>query len=153
PDIALANTDGLCCQDAAYDATTARLAIGMHVVNLYHGYQNEFLFPYDWDYFPHFDYTPPAGGSEHQALIVTKHHTSESDPGGWGGGIGQWVCCPSDDGQDWPKDGHGEIVGYRGPTFPAVPIPLGVRLRDSPQCGNVCGDANSWPARTSTENL
>ena len=67
------------------------------------------------------------------------------DPGGWPQG---WdlsaACCQTGPGVGWPQDGHGEIVGYRGPL--PKPVPLGVRVRTSPQCGS-CPNEN-WPARS-----
>ena len=67
------------------------------------------------------------------------------DPGGWplNGDRNKECCEILINGVGWPFDGHGEIVGYRGPLSP---IPLAVRVRTSVQCGDDCLDRN-WPGR------
>ena len=70
------------------------------------------------------------------------------DPGGWPAlGDRDKECCESlINGVGWPLDGHGEIIGHRGPV---QPVPLGVRVVTSAQCGDDCSD-KTWPGRRQT---
>lgn len=136
----------------AHDAPT--LIFGFNVVNLYHRYQKEFLFPFDYknDYpFGHFQ--PPGGSTSQKAIAMKPAFKSflvrYPDPGGWPALTSQdSQCCFSGDGVGWGQDGHGEIVGYRGP---GDPVPLGVRFRTSPRCGEDC-DNLTWPARSRSDS-
>ncbi len=76
-------------------------AFGGNVINLHHRYQKEFFFPFDYDSDLEFAHTPPPGGTSTQQAVETC--SNGSDPGGHGD-------------QCWDTDGHGEIVGFRGPT-------------------------------------
>lgn len=122
------------------------MTFGSNVINLHHRYQHEAIFPYDFEDTRYFnpDYPFPIGGSQSQAAVVTDD--SGSDPGGWPA-FGGNACCPSGEGQAWGADGHGEIIGGRGPV---PPKPLGYRLRTSPECGDgdPCSWGVVWPART-----
>jgi len=131
-----------------HEAPTLRF--GSNIVNLHHRYQQEFLFPFDYGKSYPFDHTVPTNGISSQAAIAMTPEFCGfldrcEDPGGWPAlGLERNACCASRDGVGWPYDGHGEIVGYRGPL--PNPIPLGVRVRTSPECGNGC-DNLTWPER------
>lgn len=119
------------------------LNFGGNVINLFHRYQQEALFPYDFYADYAFGHSLPPGGTSSQLPVYT--HLGGSDPGGWPFSNPRYHhCCADGDGIHWPFDGHGEIVGYRGP-IPPSPVPLAVRIRTSPQCG-YCDNQN-WPAR------
>lgn len=131
-----------------HDAPTLRF--GSNIINLHHRYQQEYLFPFDYNDAHHFGHTvPPNGISTQAAVPMTPEFCGFldrcADPGGWPAlGLKRNACCATGDGVGWPNDGHGEIVGYRGPL--PDPIPLGVRVRTSPECGNGC-DNLVWPER------
>lgn len=132
----------------AHDAPTLRF--GSNIVNLHHRYQQEFLFPFDYGQSYNFGHATSTNGISTQAAIPMTPEFCEGltrcdDPGGWPFlGLKRNACCATRDGVGWPWDGHGEIVGYRGPL--PKPIPLGVRVRTSPECGNGC-DNLTWPER------
>lgn len=96
-----------------------RRRFGSNIVHLYHRYQKEALFPFDFLADEFFVHTPPPGGSSSQAAVDTC--ALGVDP------IDGSLCAPD--------DGHGEIVGYRG----VVPQPRGVRMRNWPPPGDVAG--------------
>lgn len=130
--------------------TAPTLKFRNNVVHLYHRWQGEFLFPFDYYTDRLFVHSRPPGGSTSQAEIRMKGN-GESDPGGWPEGADplETGCCPTGNGVGWPSDGHGEIVGYRGPISnneADVPIPLGVRTKTSPNCGSTCPNL-VWPYR------
>jgi hypothetical protein len=129
------------CPAGPYAHAAPALRFGPHVVNLYHRWQNEALFPFDYPDTYTFGHSRPPGGTTSQAAVTTR--AVGSDPGGWplinfGG-----TCCPDGAGVAWPADGHGEIVGFRGP---GATQPLAARVRTSPLCSG-CGGL-TWPART-----
>lgn len=129
------------------DAPT--LTFGSHIVNLFHRYQQEALFPFDYDAAYPFGHVEPPGGSTSQQAVTTIPAFCGlqrcSDPGGWPEfALTIFGCCATGDGVGWSNDGHGEIVGYRGPL--PLPVPLGVRVGTSPQCGSC--DGLIWPARS-----
>ena len=132
-----------------HDAPTLRF--GRHVINLHHRYQKEALFPFDFGDAYSFGHSRPPNGTTSQAELPMTHENCGTvlfpvrcaDPGGWPGGNLLSECCPTGDGVGWNNDGHGEIVGYRGP---GLTVPLGVRVRTSPDCGFLCPEKN-WPAR------
>ena len=135
---------------AVHDAPT--LEFGSHVINLHHRYQQEALFPFDFSDAYSFGHTPPPGGTTNQAKVPMTPDFEFSncgilrceDPGGWPFAVfPPPPCCPDGDGVGWDSDGHGEIIGSRGPF---IPIPLGVRVRTSPQCGD-CPN-QTWPGRS-----
>lgn len=68
------------------------------VLNLYHRWQTEAAFPFDYNTNRLFNFTPPAGGKNDQKAVVTC--ASGTDP------IDPSFNCG-------PLDGHGEIVGFR----------------------------------------
>jgi hypothetical protein len=139
----------------SYDAAPA-IHFGTNVINLHYRYQKEALFPFDYDQDYVFGHSKPDCGSTSQRDVpMTDEFCGGfppercSDPGGWPNTLDvSSPCCQTGDGVGWPKDGHGEIVGYRGPL--PNPIPLGVRVRTSPQCGD-CPN-QSWPARAEASN-
>ncbi|HMN96946.1 MAG TPA: PKD domain-containing protein [Phycisphaerales bacterium] len=123
-----------------------RMTFGSNVINLYHRWQEEFLYPFDYAdvrlFNPSFPF--PAGGSQVQTKVTTQDSGGES--GGWPqSALPLQGCCPASNGVGWPKDGHGEIVGARGPVLAVVP--LAYRVRTSPECGVLCSGL-TWPART-----
>ncbi len=125
------------------------VSFGSNIINLFHRYQHEYLFPFDYEHTYHFGHLTPPNGTTDQDSVVTIPEscgflTRCEDPGGWPAlGLTRNACCTTGDGVGWDGDGHGEIVGYRGP---GLTVPLGVRLRTSPECGNGCDDL-TWPAR------
>jgi pimeloyl-ACP methyl ester carboxylesterase len=131
------------------------VAFGSNIVNLYYRYQREFLFPFDYEHVYHFGHNVPANGISSQAEVPMGPEFCGflnrcDDPGGWpAGGSTDNACCETGDGVGWPKDGHGEIVGYRGPL--PDPVPLGVRIRTSPECGSGCTNL-IWPERYKDED-
>jgi hypothetical protein len=126
-----------------------QMTFGSNIINLHHRWQHEAKFPYDFATAELFNpnYPFPPGGTENQVAVATK--SSGADPGGWPGASAGSECCPTGDGVAWPNDGHGEIIGGRGPVPPA-PRALGFRVRTSPECdgGNPCNWGIEWPART-----
>lgn len=121
------------------------------LINLHHRYQTEALLPFDFQNAYFFAHNPPPGGTTSQLETGVTHEFCGPlqrclDPGGWPlAGDREKECCESlIDGVGWPLDGHSEIVGYRGPV---QPVPLGVRVRTSEQCGDDCSN-KTWPGRT-----
>ena len=147
--------NSLLCANVLFADSTGTLRFDRNIINLHHRYQKEFFFPFDyWEDYP-FGHTRPPGGTTSQAAVgMTPQFCGGlnlcEDPGGWPSVLSfDSPCCQTGVGVGWPRDGHGEIVGYRGP-LPTVP--LGVRLRTSPQCGD-CPN-QTWPARSeSTEGV
>ena len=130
---------------------------GNNIINLHYRYQKEFLFPFDYLQDYHFDHSRPPGGSTSQAEVPLTHELCGfppqrcSDPGGWPNKLDlSSPCCQAGDGVGWPSDGHGEIIGYRGPLVSGGPVPLGVQVRTSPECGN-CPN-QTWPGRSQSSN-
>jgi hypothetical protein len=141
--------------------------IAPRIINLHHTWQTEAKFPFDYDRAYKFTYTPPPGGTAYQkevaGILSDPVFGTQADPGGWPYGPLQSgyddQCCPDpgDPGIAWDDDGHGEIVGFRGPVsgdllsvvWLNAPIPLGVRVRTSPWC--VSCPSPEWPARFSIE--
>jgi hypothetical protein len=121
--------------------------IAPRIINLHHTWQTEAKFPFDYDRAYKFTYTPPPGGTAYQkevaGILSDPVFGTQADPGGWPYGPLQSgyddQCCPDpgDPGIAWDDDGHGEIVGFRGPVsgdllsvvWLNAPIPLGVRVR------------------------
>ncbi len=142
-----------------HDAPTLRF--GSNVINLFYRYQKEFLFPFDFRQDYGFLHTRPPGGSTSQAEVpMTPQYCGPgglpprcADPGGWPAGGDEDAACCTDgsEGVGWPRDGHGEIVGYRGPAITGKPVPLAVRLRVSPQCGADCFGL-AWPSRSQSSD-
>jgi len=151
-DVARDLTPLLCRPPTIHQATT--LTFESNIVHLFYRYQKEALFPFDYNTDYHFGHTPPPGFTEQDEQTYTPVTTEFcgfnqrcDDPGGWPENnplLAQ--CCPTGDGVGWPFDGHGEIVGYRGPIL-GGPVPLGVRVRTSPNCGNQCQN-QIWPERS-----
>ncbi len=135
-----------------HDAPTLRF--GSNIINLHHRYQQEALFPFDYNAAYDFGHSVPTNGTSSQDAVPLKPAFCGvlqrcQDPGGWPvGGDPDEACCFSGDGVGWPSDGHGEIVGYRGPL--PDPVPLGVRLRTSPECGSSCPNL-TWPERSKND--
>lgn len=126
-----------------YVHEASAVTFGSKVINLHHRWQNENLFPFDYEQNYVFGHSKPTGGTTSQ--VAMNMSAAGSDPGGWptqllGGGD----CCPVGPGVAWPGDGHGEIVGYRGPA--ASVRALGLKVRTSPECSGCSG--TTWPART-----
>ena len=145
---------GLCLQGPFYDASAPTLTFPGQVVNLYHRWQIEYAPPFDFSYEWTFGHQAPAGGSTSPQRVATRDSGPDIANGqGWPIGI-NFECCPTGSGVGWPQDGHGEIVGWRGPITlipPQAPQPLGVRLRTSPECTPSSGcNPVMWPARGST---
>ena len=124
--------------------------IRQNVINLHHRYQTEFLLPFDYQNAYFFGHNSPPGGTTSQTDVALLPELCGqlrcSEPGGWPilGDRNKECCQDLTDGVSWPRDGHSEVVGYRGPI---QTIPLGVRLRTSDQCGNDCSN-KTWPGRT-----
>ena len=138
------SSDPLCLTIFFRDNPTT-VRFGSNVINLYHRYQQENLFPFDYDKSYDFLHTPRRPNSFSTQEAVAMQHDGP-DPNGWPGFQPNYQCCPTQQGVGWGGDGHGEIVGYRGPTVPP-PVPLGVRFSTSPQCGSGCTGL-TWPARS-----
>ena len=124
------------------------LRFGSNVINLFHRYQQEAKFPYDYSEAYHFAHAPRRPNAISTQMAITTQ-SDGADPFGWPDILPIFSCCPGQgNGIGWPNDGHEEIIGNRGPTnydLGIVPIPLGTRLRTSPQCGLSC--VGTWPAR------
>jgi len=125
------------------------VTFGSNVVNLYHRYQDEAKFPYDYDKAYHFGHSPRRPNSfSIQSVIATL--SDGADPDGWPNINSVYSCCPGESGVAWPADGHEEIIGNRGATnydLGILPIPLGTRLRTSAYCGVNCTTTDHWPGR------
>jgi hypothetical protein len=138
------------CADTIFVHDAPTLQFGSRVINLHHGWQHEWFFPFDYLQTYTFGHSPPPGGSTWQMPIPTTPEFCGflqrcADPGGWpANGDTDRACCETGEGVGWPRDGHGEIVGYRGPL--PDPVPLGVRVQTSPQCVNCPNEV--WPARS-----
>lgn len=117
------------------------LTFDRRVINLFHRWQNEALFPFDFLYDYTFDHVVPNGGTTSQLSVSTRSMGLE--PGGWPSPNPGGSCCPFGVGVCWSTDGHGEIVGFRGP---GQTYPLATRVRTSPNCIGCPGQA--WPVRT-----
>lgn len=147
----------VCSPHPYHDDASPQRVFGSHIVNLYHAYQNESFFPWDYLKAHKFGHTRPPGSlPDAQFQVATRASGSDTSNGqGWPLGP-NYECCPTGPGIGWPGDGHGEIIGWRGPVtiVPlSAPQPLGVRIKTSPQCleygiGGCFGPA--WPAREST---
>lgn len=148
------------CGLGVHDAP--RIIFRSNIINLYHRYQHEAKFPYDYEDTRHFGRIAPSGSINNQSRVIMLQR-GESDVGGWpreGNHSVSEACCTSGaNGDGWDSDGHGEIVGYRGPVYQGAPgigypIPLGVRLKTSYECGHGCCDQTpncdnlNWPKRT-----
>jgi hypothetical protein len=144
----------LLCANVLFADPAPTLRFGRNVINLHHRYQMEYLFPFD--YFDEYDFghSRPPGGSTSQAEVPMTPQSCGflkrcPDPGGWPNKLNlSSPCCETGDGVGWDQDGHGEIVGYRGPF---TTVPLGVRVRTSPRCGD-CPN-RTWPARTESDGV
>jgi pimeloyl-ACP methyl ester carboxylesterase len=134
------------CSAVMFTDTAPTITFGSNIINLHHRYQQEAAFPFDFYSEHEFGHNFPLGGSETQEAVVT--HAVGNDTGGWPliESLNN-ACCPSGQGVSWINDGHGEIVGYRGEALRTNTVPLGVRLKTSPQCGSNCSGLN-WPSRT-----
>jgi len=118
------------------------LHFSSNIINLHHRYQQEAVFPFDYLTDHPFGHSPPPGGTTSQSAVAMQ--LAGSDPGGWPLiNPFQFPCCATGNGVGWISDGHGEIIGYRGP---GNPVPLGVRVRTSPQCGQC--ENQTWPSRS-----
>jgi len=138
----------LLCLGQVHVHGAPHMTLQSNVINLYHRWQEEALFPFDFGdvrlFNPGFAF--PAGGSQIQTVLGMQSSGSES--GGWPlGGLASQGCCPGSNGVHWSADGHGEIIGGRGPIVGSGVQPLGYRVKTSPQCGSSCSGL-SWPART-----
>jgi pimeloyl-ACP methyl ester carboxylesterase len=125
-----------------------RRKFGSHVINLFHRYQKEAVFPFDYTADEHFVHTPPEGGSSSQEPAATC-----------------WFGSDPDGNTCWIGDGHGEIVGYRG--VPPLVFPTGLqalgewpgRYDDSTrrelleQLNDNADSTNSWPYRPYNPDL
>lgn len=146
----IGSNDPLCALSVYFDWDAPAIRFERNIINLHHRYQQEALFPFDFESSYRFGHSRPTGGiSSQEAVVMLDAFTGISrnkDPGGWpiAPSISNTACCPAGEGVGWNFDGHGEIVGYRGPD---LTVPLGVRLKTSPECGNGCTGL-SWPART-----
>jgi hypothetical protein len=102
----------------------AALRFGENIGYLYHRWQNESTFPFDYLQNYHFAHPgltvaqDPQNGTNNQAPVVTCNNPLQSDPQVAG------ISCSL-------FDGHGEIVGYRNfenfLTDIFHPIPYGTR--------------------------
>lgn len=149
--VAKEGNDFLCGNEPYIHPPINTYTFNENVVHLYHRWQTEDKFPFDFDKSYYFGHNPPAGGSTFQQPVITKD--SGDDPGGWPNLTlaTNYACCPDIDGKGWPKDGHGEIVGYRGPVINLPtdfkkPVPLAVRVLGSRNCGDECIN-NTWWTR------
>jgi len=146
----LVGSSDLRCVARIFRDDPPTLAFGSNVINLFHRYQQEFLFPFDYNHAYNFGHLEPPNGTTDQAAVEMIPEfcgglTRCDDPGGWPAlTLSRNACCATGDGVGWPRDGHGEIIGYRGPL--PDPIPMGVRVRTSPECGDGCDDL-TWPER------
>jgi hypothetical protein len=145
PYIPTPTSDDPLCWTIFFRDNSSTVRFGTNIINLHHRYQQENLFPFDYDKSYHFIHFPRRQNSISTQEAVPMQ-ASGPDPNGWPGFQPNRHCCPTEPGVAWGGDGHGEIVGYRGPTVPP-PIPLGVRFITSPNCGSQCTGL-TWPARS-----
>jgi pimeloyl-ACP methyl ester carboxylesterase len=146
------SNDPLCFDLVNVDPAQS-INFGPNIINLFHRWQNEFLFPFDYHENYFFGHSFPLGGTSSQASVPMLGF-NEPDPGGWPweASVSSDDCCPpSGVGIGWGDDGHGEIVGYRGGLVFGGPVPLGTRVRTSPHCGSNCSNL-TWPARTESSD-
>lgn len=150
-DVNEVSTPPLCTQQPFFVHEAARLEFGPHVVNLHYRYQTEAKFPFDFPDVYRFNHViPPGGGTGGNETDETITAAGGTEVGGWpqNGNKNTEGCCANfSNGTGWPMDGHGEVVGYRGPV--PDPVPLAVRVRTSAECGSNCPSLN-WPGRTQT---
>ena len=116
-----------------------------NIVHLFHRYQKESAFPFDFRADEFFNHTVPSGGSSSQAAVDTC--AVGRDP------IDGSLCAPD--------DGHGEIVGYLGASVP--PPPIGVQMQNWPAredaaareslIKQIPGSPANWPHRPENPNL
>ena len=154
--------DPLCGNEPYIHPPVNTYTFNEYVVHLYHRWQTEFLFPFDFEQSYYFGHNPPAGGSTYQEPVITTPKWCGNlqrceDPYGWPEDFepSEAGCCaPTGNGVGWDSDGHGEIVGYRGPiTLDGMgPVPLAVRVGTSPNCGTNCTNKN-WPWRYKVGNV
>lgn len=142
---------GLGCSVFVHPAP--RESFRCNIINLHFRYQREAIFPFDFPDTYHFDHDIPPGGVGTETSEIPMTPDGVGEVGGWPqGGDRDKECCEDfGSGVGWAKDGHGEIVGHRGPARPPGPIPLGVRVRTSPQCGDKC-PSRIWPDRSQDGN-
>ena len=150
--VAKEGNDLLCGNEPYIHPPINTYTFNENVVHLYHRWQTEAKFPFDYSDEYTFGHNKPPGGSTFQQRVITK--ASGQDIGGWPEYTlpKNYACCPDINGVGWPKDGHGEIVGYRGPVLDLPtdfrkPVPLAVRVRTSPNCGTQC-PGQTWPWRS-----
>jgi hypothetical protein len=136
--LAQLNTDLVCTVHV--DNATA-MAFQSNVINLWHRWQTEAAFPFDFEASYNLGTDPPLGGTDTQGVISMQ--SSGDEDGGWPGPNSGGDCCPNGEGVAWPGDGHGEIIGTRGPAL--ATRPLGTRVRTSPECDGCPNQV--WPAR------
>ena len=100
-----------------------------NIINLHFRYQTEALFPFDFADVYHFNHTIPLGGTGTETSEIPFRPPACFEVGGWPqlGNRNKECCEDFGDGVGWPNNGHGEIVGHRGPARPPGPIPLGVK--------------------------
>ena len=138
--------------------TASTLTFGSNIVHLYHRWQREALFPFDFLQNITFGHDSPDG-TTYQAEVQTipqwcGFNNRCEDVDGWPEGYNpseHGCCTPNGIGVGWAADGHGEIVGYRGPITDGGPAPLAVRVGTSPNCG-LCPN-QTWPWRYKVGNL
>ena len=144
------SSDPLCLTQFFMD-NSSTVRFRSNVVNLFHRYQQEAVFPYDYDNAYHFVHTRPLSTSISTQMAITTQRIGD-DIDGWPSLHPRDLeCCPQGNGIGWDFDGHEEIIGNRGPTNYNVgitPAPLGTRLRTSPQCAGNCTGSTHWPARS-----
>jgi hypothetical protein len=83
-----------------YVDSPPRRVFDNNVINLFHRYQKEYLFPFDYLSDEHFIHNPPMNGTSSQEKVSTCEF-----------GINAAGLCVG-------FDGHGEIVGFHGVLLP-----------------------------------
>lgn len=121
-----------------YAHKPARRRFESNIINLYHRFQQEAIFPFDFKRTELFIHNTIGCASSTQLPVELKG-AGASDPGGW-------------EDVGWDGDGHGEIIGYRGPVVDLSreenPRPLGIKIRTSVYCDwDGFEGADSWPVR------
>lgn len=130
-----------CAAEGVHVHNAPAITLGANIINLHHRWQKEYLFPFDYEASYNLGHNVPPGGVSSQFSIPMS--SDGADPDGWPSvAIGD--CCPAGSGVAWPQDGHGEIVGYRGPV--ANVRALAVKVQTSPRCVGCFNP--TWPART-----